>query len=246
MAWYTDGSVTIWDYVFTAVYHLRRIFQFAELGMEHQMAMCPEVWGRLPVNITKASSKIILIYILVLFCNACKVESILLEVEIDCSGHDLSDPDQLSSLVQRNEASLLHTDDYSESFDPCTQLFLALLILVFKANIFTESTSSSLVHSKFNALHIDQSWLQSPHRDSQPWTSALMIEDSVKNLTRTAIDQFGRVNYRVNISGVSDGNPNEYLPKIGLLSMIGLGSGHSYVMAIKCWFKLHISKISSA
>ncbi len=77
-----------------------------------------------------------------------------------------------------------------------------------------------------------------------------MIEDSVKNLVRTAIDHFGRVNYRVDVSGVSklfplpvlvlcictgDGNPNEYLPKIGLLSMIGLGSCHSYAMAIKCW-----------
>ncbi len=78
-----------------------------------------------------------------------------------------------------------------------------------------------------------------------------MNEDSVKNLTRTAKDHFGRVNYRVDVSGVSklfplpalvlclctgDGNPNEYLPKIGLLSMIGLGSCHSYAMAIKCWY----------
>ncbi len=93
--------------------------------------------------------------------------------------------------------------------------------------------------------------MQSPRRDSRPLTSALMIEDSHKNLTRTAIDHFGRVNYRVDVSGVSKlfplpvlvlclctgvGNPNKYLPKIGLLSMIGLGSCHSYAIAIKCWY----------
>ncbi|PBK91193.1 hypothetical protein ARMGADRAFT_1081976 [Armillaria gallica] len=43
-------------------------------------------------------------------------------------------------LMQRNESSLLHTGDYSESFDLYTQISLP-----------------SLVRSKFNALYIDQS-----------------------------------------------------------------------------------------
>ncbi len=59
-----------------------------------------------------------------------------------------------------------------------------------------------------------------------------MNEDSVKNLTRTAKDHFGRVNYRVDVSGVSKLFP---LPVLVLCLCTGDGTQTNTCRRLACY-----------